>query len=75
MNQHRPSEPDVKIDEVIVRVTIIASVPTYTCDEHENMTEVVYQSAVDQITNAITMHADAYILGYTSDRLTLKVAD
>jgi len=75
MNQHSPTGSDVKIDEVIVRVTIVASVPTYTCDEHADMSDVVYQSAVDQITNAITMHADAYILGYTSDRLTLKVAD
>ena len=75
MNQQKQALPDVKIDDVLIRVTIIASMPTYTCDQHADMTEVVYQSAVDQITTAITMHADAYILGYTSDRLTLKVAD
>jgi len=63
---------ETPIDETIVRITMTVAVPNYLCSDHKDQTQAAYESAVDQITSAVSMGTDGYILGYSAIEMQLK---
>ena len=63
---------ETPIDETIVRITMTVAVPNYLCSDHKDQTQAAYEQAVDQITSAVSMGTDGYILGYSAIELQLK---
>lgn len=63
---------ETPIDETIVRITMTVAVPNYLCSDHKDQTQAAYESAVDQITSAVSMGTDGYILGFSAIEMQLK---